>query len=156
MRSTFHLVAGTVALAILASPGAGQPAAPKGHVTGIGGVFVRSKDAAALMRWYRDMLGIALEPWGGAALRYDAPAHPPVVVLNALGANSDYIKPSPREFMLNFAVDDLAALLDRLKAKGVTILGESKDDPSGRFAWIMDPDGTKIELWQPAPEPAAK
>jgi catechol 2,3-dioxygenase-like lactoylglutathione lyase family enzyme len=119
-----------------------------GHVTGIGGVFVKSKDPRALAAWYRDMLGITLAPWGGAALRYDAPLHPPVIVWNALPTDSKYTAPSTREFMLNFAVDDLDAIIARLAAKGVNILKRDDTDPSGRFAWILDPDGTKIELWQ--------
>jgi catechol 2,3-dioxygenase-like lactoylglutathione lyase family enzyme len=127
-------------------------AEPVGRVTGVGGVFVKSKDPKALARWYRDVLGVPLEPWGGATLRYDAPGHPPAVAWNALPAASDYTSPSTRDFMINFAVDDLDAILARLKAKGVTVLKRDDTDPSGKFAWILDPDGTKIELWQPKPE----
>jgi catechol 2,3-dioxygenase-like lactoylglutathione lyase family enzyme len=123
-------------------------AQPPGRITGVGGVFFRSKDPAALMAWYRDVLGLKVEAWGGAMLAYDAPGHPPVLTLNAVKETSTYLAPSPREFMLNLAVDDLAAILDRLKAKGVPILGRDDGDANGRFAWIMDPDGTKIELWQ--------
>jgi len=121
---------------------------PPGHITGVGGIFFKSKDPKALMAWYRDVLGIALEPWGGAAMRYDAPGHPPVVALNAFRGTTHYMDPSTREFMLDFAVDDLSAFLDRLKSKGVNIL-KREDGPDGNFAWIVDPDGTKIELWQP-------
>jgi catechol 2,3-dioxygenase-like lactoylglutathione lyase family enzyme len=124
-------------------------AQPVGRITGVGGIFVKSKDPKALAAWYRDVLGIPLEPWGGATLRYDAPGHPPVVVWNALPSSSHYTDPSPREFMLDLAVDDLDAFLARLKAKGVTILKRGDMGPDGAFAWILDPDGTKIELWQP-------
>jgi catechol 2,3-dioxygenase-like lactoylglutathione lyase family enzyme len=110
---------------------------------------VKSKDPKALAAWYHDMLGIVLEPWGGAALRYDAPLHPEVVAWNALPSNSKYTDPSSREFMLDFAVDDLDAIVARLAANRVEILKRDDTDPSGRFAWILDPDGTKIELWQP-------
>ncbi len=120
-----------------------------GHVTGIGGIFVKSPDPKALAAWYHDMLGVTLEPWGGAALRYDAPLHPPVMAWTALSSNSKYTAPSTRDFMLDFAVDDLDAIVDRLSAKGVKILKRDDSDSSGRFAWILDPDGTKIELWQP-------
>jgi catechol 2,3-dioxygenase-like lactoylglutathione lyase family enzyme len=130
---------------VAADAGAGAGA---GHVTGIGGVFVKSKDPKALAAWYRDMLGITLEPWGGAILRDDAPLHPPVVVWNALPSDSKYTAPSSRDFMLNFAVDDMDAIVARLDAKGVQILKRDDTDPSGRFAWVLDPDGTKIELWQ--------
>jgi catechol 2,3-dioxygenase-like lactoylglutathione lyase family enzyme len=124
-------------------------AAPAGRITGIGGIFVSSKDPKALAAWYRDVLGITLEPWGGAALRYDAPGHPEVVVWNAYASADNYAAPSTREFMLNFAVDDMDAFVKRLQDKGVAILKRDDNDPSGRFAWILDPDGTKIELWQP-------
>ena len=95
---------------------------------------------------YRDVLGVPMEPWGGAALRYDASDHPPVVVWNAFPEAGGYMAPSTREFMINFAVDDLDAVLARLKTKGVTPLKRDDSDPSGKFAWILDPDGTKIEL----------
>jgi catechol 2,3-dioxygenase-like lactoylglutathione lyase family enzyme len=120
-----------------------------GRITGVGGVFITSSDPKALATWYRDVLGITLEPWGGALLRYDAPGHPPTVAWNALSAKSRYLAPSKREFMIDFAVDDLDAFVARLKTKGVPILKRDDSDPSGKFAWILDPDGTKIELWQP-------
>ncbi len=124
--------------------------AATGHITGLGGVFVKSKDPKALAAWYRDVLGIKVEPWGGALLAYDTPGHPRVAVWNAFPIGSDYLSPSTREFMINFAVDDLDAYLRRLAAKGVTPLRRDDSDPgAGRFAWIVDPDGTKIELWQP-------
>ena len=125
------------------------PAEPVGHITGLGGVFLKSKDPKALARWYRDVLGIQLEPWGGAMLSYDAPGHPPVVAWNVFPETTDYMAPSTREFMLDFAVDDLDAYLARLKAKGVAVLKREDGGSTGQFAWILDPDGTKIELWQP-------
>ena len=97
-------------------------AEPAGHITGIGGIFVTSKDPKALAKWYKDVLGIVIEPWGGAMLRYDAPGHPPMAIWNAMRSNSDEIAPSKREFMLNFAVENLDAYVARLETKGVTIL----------------------------------
>ena len=123
-------------------------APPVGRITGLGGVFVTSKDPKALATWYREVLGIHLEPWGGAILRYDAPGHPPMAVWNAMPRDSEEIVPSHREFMINFAVDDLDAFVTRLEAKGVTILKGEQGD-TGKFASILDPDGTKIEFWQP-------
>ena len=123
-------------------------AEPTGHITGLGGIFVTSKDPKALAKWYRDVLGINLETWGGAILRYDAPGHPPMSLWNAMPETSDEIAPSHRDFMINFAVDDLDAFVARLEAHGVTIL-KREGDQTGKFAWILDPDGTKIELWQP-------
>jgi catechol 2,3-dioxygenase-like lactoylglutathione lyase family enzyme len=124
-------------------------AAGSGQITGVGGIFIRSKDPKALAAWYHDVLGIELQPWGGATLRYDAPGHPPFLVWSAFPETTDYMAPSKREFMINFAVDDLDAFTRRLEAKGVKILKRDDTDPSGRFAWILDPDGSKIELWEP-------
>jgi len=139
---------GLMALALGLGLSAAAQAEPAGRITGVGGIFIKSKDPKALAAWYRDVLGVAIEPWGGAMLSYDAPGHPPVLVWSAFPAATDHFAPSTREFMLNFAVDDLDAFLARLKAKGVAVLKQD-DSPEGRFAWIVDPDGTKIELWQP-------
>jgi predicted enzyme related to lactoylglutathione lyase len=82
-------------------------------------------------------------------LHYDAPDHPPVAVWNAFPESTDYFAPSTREFMIDFAVDDLDAFLARLAAKGIKPLKRDDSGGDGHFAWIVDPDGTKIELWQP-------
>ncbi len=124
-------------------------AEPAGHVTGVGGLFVRSKDPKALAAWCRDMLGVKLEPWGGATLRYDAPGHPPAVVWSPFPQSTSYMAPSTREFMLDLAVDDLDAMLARLKEKGVAILKRDDSDPNGSFAWILDPDGTRSNSGSP-------
>jgi catechol 2,3-dioxygenase-like lactoylglutathione lyase family enzyme len=137
-----------VGVAVLLSPAALR-ADPAGHVTGVGGIFFRSKDPKALAAWYRDVLGVKVEPWGGAMLSYDAPGHPAVLVWTPFPQSTGYMAPSAREFMIDFAVDDLDALLVKLKAKGVEVLKRDDTDANGRFAWILDPDGTKIELWQP-------
>jgi predicted enzyme related to lactoylglutathione lyase len=120
-----------------------------GHVTGIGGVFVKSKDPKALAEWYREVLGLDVKPWGGAAMPFDAPGHPPKIAWTAFPDSSNHMSPSTREFMINFAVDNMDAILARLTAHGVPIIKRDDDDSFGRFAWIQDPDGTKIELWQP-------
>jgi catechol 2,3-dioxygenase-like lactoylglutathione lyase family enzyme len=129
--------------------GANMSSPSAGHITGVGGIFFKSKDPKALAAWYRDVLGLPVEDWGGAVLKTDAPGHPAVVVWNAFPDKTDYMAPSARDFMVNFAVDDLDALLVKLAAKGVTILKRDDTDSNGKFAWILDPDGTKIELWQP-------
>ncbi len=139
------LLAFALALTCQGSVMAEQP----GHVTGIGGVFVKSKDPKALAQWYRDVLGLDVKSWGGAALPFDAPGHPPKVSWTAFPDSSDYLSPSTREFMINFAVDDMDAIIARVTAKGVHVLKRDDNDAFGRFAWIQDPDGTKIELWQP-------
>lgn len=125
-----------------------------GRITWVGGVFFKSPDPKNLATWYRDVLGIEIMEWGGTLLRYDTPGHPPFVVWNTFQEDSDYFKPSSREFMINFAVDDMDDFLARLAAMAVPLVGRDDDSPYGRFAWFLDPDGTKIELWQPK-EPAA-
>jgi catechol 2,3-dioxygenase-like lactoylglutathione lyase family enzyme len=145
-----------VALAVLAAQadasadpaGARNGDVPVGHITGIGGIFFKSRNPKALAAWYHDVLGLKMEQWGGAMLSYEAPNHPPVVVWSPFPQTTDYMAPSTREFMLNFAVDDMNAVLARLAARHVTVLKRDDKDPNGRFAWILDPDGTKIELWQ--------
>jgi catechol 2,3-dioxygenase-like lactoylglutathione lyase family enzyme len=124
---------------------------PAGRITGVGGVFFRSKDPKALVAWYRDVLGLKIEAWGGSMLRYDAPDHPPMVVWSPFPQSTDLMAPSTREFMIDFGVDDLDAFLDKLKAKGVVPI-KREEDSTGKFAWILDPDGTKIEFWQPRPK----
>jgi catechol 2,3-dioxygenase-like lactoylglutathione lyase family enzyme len=118
------------------------------RITGVGGIFFKSPDPKKLAAWYHDVLGLALEEWGSAMLRTDTPGHPEFVVWSPFAADSKYYEPSTREFMVNFGVDDLDAFVAEIEAKGVKILGR-QDESYGRFAWIMDLDGTKIELWEP-------
>jgi predicted enzyme related to lactoylglutathione lyase len=122
---------------------------PVGRVVGVGGVFFKAKDPKALAAWYHEVLGMPMEAWGGAALRYDAPNHPPVLTWSAFSASTTYFAPSTSAFMINYAVDNMDALLARLHAKNVAILKQDDKDPNGRFAWILDPEGNKIELWEP-------
>lgn len=137
------------AAALIVTLIAAAPSRPdRGHVVGVGGIFVRSADPARLAVWYRDVLGIRLEPWGGALLRYDAPDHPPVAVWNAFRPDDRELKPSTRDFMINLAVDDFDAMLVKLRVKKVPVIERQQDD-NGRSASILDPDGTKIELWEP-------
>jgi len=142
------LAAGLGTLALLQSTTA-APAEPAGHVTGVGGVFIKAKDPGALVAWYRDMLGLPIQAWGGAVLHADAPAHPPVVAWTAMAASSAYFAPSVSSFMIDYAVDDMDAMVARLTARGVPILKRTDGDANGRFAWVMDPEGNKIELWEP-------
>ncbi len=140
---------GSLVLAAVWAMSTAVHAEPIGRITGFGGVFVHSKDPRALAAWYRDVLGLAVESWGGAMLRYDAPGHPEAVVWAPFAQSGSYFAPSTREFMINFAVDDLDAFLAKLKARGVPVLKRDDSDRNGRFAWIVDPDGTRIELYQP-------
>ncbi len=143
-----------LAVVLLAFNGtASAKEASMGHVVGIGGVFFKSKDPKALAAWYRDVLGLEIADWGGAILPLRDRAAAPkgaVQVWSPFKQDTDYFAPSSREFMINFEVDNLDAILARAKEKGVAILKRDDDsDPSGSFAWLLDPDGTKIELWQP-------
>ncbi|MBT2187109.1 VOC family protein [Sphingobium nicotianae] len=121
---------------------------PKGRVIGLGGIFFKSRDPAALAAWYRDVLGIGMEGWDGAMFA-PGPDGPPFQLWSPFKDDSDYFAPSSHPFMLNFAVDDLDAFLARLADKGVEPLRRDDGDDNGRFAWILDPDGTKLELWEP-------
>jgi predicted enzyme related to lactoylglutathione lyase len=122
-------------------------------VIGVGGVFFKSKDPKALLQWYVDVLGMQLEPWGGVVLRPEAmAAHPgAATVFNPFKADTDYFSPSANPYMINLAVDDLAGVLANCKKHGVTPLKTMPDEGMGAFAHIMDPEGNKIELWEPKP-----
>jgi len=120
------------------------------RVTGIGGVFFKAKDPAALGAWYKTHLGIDVQDWGGAAFTWADSDGKPVGGMTAwsVGDGANFA-PSKASFMVNYRVEDLAALLEALRAEGCDIL-ETTDDPEyGQFAWIMDPEGNKVELWQP-------
>jgi predicted enzyme related to lactoylglutathione lyase len=118
------------------------------QITGIGGIFIKSRDPKALSAWYREKLGMPVEEWGGAIFRQNQQS-PSAATWNPFKEDTQHFAPSTREVMINFAVDDLDAFLRDIEAKGVKIEGQMADDTFGKFAWILDPDGTKIELWQP-------
>jgi len=122
-----------------------------GRIIGVGGVFLKSRDPKALAAWYQDVLGLSLEAWGGALFPSDAPQRSPMLAWNLFSQSTDYFAPSTREVMINYAVDNLDALLSKALAKGVSALKRDDSDPNGKFAWLLDPDGNKIELWEPAP-----
>ena len=155
IRSMRAMALVALAMTSAAACAADAPAAasePAGHITGVGGVFIKAHDRKALVAWYRDVLGLPIQPWGGAVLHTDAPQHPPVVAWTAMAASSTYFAPSTSAYMIDYAVDDMDAFVARLTARGVEILKRT-DDASGRFAWIMDPEGNKIELWEPKRAP---
>ena len=122
-------------------------------VTGIGGVFLKCKgDRAALAAWYSEHLGMELEDWGGAILKWpDDPARDGgLTVWHLADRDSDWFAPSDSAFMINYRVDDLEALLAQLRAAGVETVAGPESHENGKFAWILDPDGNKVELWEPA------
>jgi len=124
------------------------------RVTGIGGVFfkTRGEDPKALAAWYREQLGIALEDFGGAVLKWedDACVDGGLTVWHVAKRDTEWFEPSESSFMINYRVDDLDGLLEQLNNAGVTIVGGPEDHENGRFAWILDPDNNKVELWEPA------
>ena len=122
------------------------------HVTGIGGVFFKSKgDPKTLTAWYEKNLGIKLSPWGGAVFRWseDPTADKGATAWNIDGKDADKYSPSESAFMINYRVNDLIGLVANLKKSGVTILKDTESSEYGKFASIMDPEGNKIELWEP-------
>lgn len=121
------------------------------HVTGIGGVFFKSKDAKALTAWYEKNLGITLQPWGGAVFRWSEDKAPEkgATAWHIDDINTDKYSPSQAPFMINYRVDDLTGLIANLKKAGVEIVKEPESTDHGKFASILDPDGNKVELWEP-------
>ncbi|MFK8082641.1 MAG: VOC family protein [Granulosicoccus sp.] len=123
-----------------------------GKVTGIGGVFfLASKDNESLAKWYEEHLGISLEGWGGSVLEWknDKAEDGGITVWNIAAADSQWFAPSQARFMINYRVDNLEALIKKLKVAGVEVLEGPKFEENGAFAWISDPEGNKIELWEP-------
>ncbi len=121
-------------------------------VTGIGGIFFKSRgDDAALRAWYEQHLGMTIESWGGAILRWpdDKAEDRGLTVWSVAGSDSTWFSPSDASFMVNYRVDDLEELLAKLRAAGVEVLQGPDSAENGTFAWILDPEGNKIELWQP-------
>lgn len=122
-------------------------------VLGIGGLFLKSNDIQTMMQWYARVLGLEVTEWGGVVFSAQALAAKSgaATVFNAMSADSDYFAPSMRDFMFNLVVDDLDAMLARCKEHGVEPVKLFPDEGMGRFAHIMDPEGRKIELWEPKP-----
>ena len=121
-------------------------------VTGIGGVFFKSTGkGAALGAWYRDHLGLELSDFGGAVLKWpeDKADDGGLTVWCVADADSTWFSPSQASMMVNYRVDDLDELLAQLRAAGVAIVSGPESHENGKFAWIMDPEGNKVELWQP-------
>lgn len=115
---------------------------------GLGGIFFKSRDPAALGAWYAKHLGLQPENWGGVQFAEDA-ARPGFTLWAPFPADTDHFAPSTQPYMINFRVDDLDALLGQLRDAGVQVEERTESGELGSFGWIMDPEGTRIELWQP-------
>ena len=121
-------------------------------VLGVGGVFFKAADMEGLKAWYGRVLGLEFTDWGGV---FFPPLPTGGTVWSPFAADSDHFKPSDAPFMVNFVVDDLPALLARVRAEGVEVSGETEMAGMGRFASVMDPNGVKVELWEPEAPAAA-
>jgi catechol 2,3-dioxygenase-like lactoylglutathione lyase family enzyme len=117
-------------------------------VIGLGGVFIKCRDVDQTRAWYTKHLGIQMESWG-AQFTFSEDPHPKAYsVLSFSPRSSDYFAPSDAPFMINFRVADLDALVVELRNEGVELVGEPVSEEYGKFAWVMDPEGNKIELFE--------
>jgi len=116
------------------------------RVLGIGGIFFKAQDGQAVGEWYRRVLGVETSEWGGAMFRHPERGYQ---VWSPFKVDTQYFEPSMAPFMVNLIVDDLDGVLQKAAAEGVEPVGRDDSDANGRFAWLMDPAGVKIELWEP-------
>lgn len=125
------------------------------RITGLGGVFIKAKDPEAMAAWYEKHLGIAFKGNTYIDLPFADEGDQQTSGYNVLSffkADSAYFNPSEKEVMINLRVHDLFGLIDQLRKEGVTIVGDPLNEEYGKFGWIMDPEGNKIELWEPPTE----
>lgn len=121
------------------------------RVTGVGGIFFKSKDPARLREWYRKHLGIESESYGGFAFQWDDDPRTDggATLWTVFPDTTTYFQPSDKPFMINLRVEDLTWLVEQLREEGVEVQGNAEDSEYGKFSWVMDPDGNRVELWQP-------
>ena len=122
------------------------------RVTGIGGVFFNARDPVTLRAWYKTHLGIDVQSWGGAAFTWaDAEGKPTAgtTAWTINDASSKAFAPSTASFMVNYRVADLHALVAALKSEGCNVLEKVDESEYGKFGWVIDPEGNKVELWEP-------
>jgi predicted enzyme related to lactoylglutathione lyase len=117
-------------------------------VIGLGGIFFKSRDPKALSAWYARHLGLPVDDWGGTRFDEDEKREG-YTLWSPFAADTDYFGPSAQPYMINLRVDDLDGLLAQLREAGVTVDENVQDSEFGRFGWIVDPEGTRVELWQP-------
>lgn len=122
------------------------------RVTGIGGIFFKAKDPVALRAWYQRHLGIDVLPWGGAAFTWtDADGKPcaGTTIWSIGSASGDEFAPGTAPFVINYRVADVHALVAALREEGCNVLDRIDDSEYGKFGWVIDPEGNKVELWEP-------
>ncbi len=125
------------------------------RVTGIGGIFFKAKDPRKLREWYQTHLGLDLESWGGTVFKWASPENPSgtgSTVWSIFEDTSDYFSPGTARFMINYRVENLRALLELLRTEGCEVDDKVEESEFGKFGWVMDPEGNRVELWEP-PEP---
>jgi predicted enzyme related to lactoylglutathione lyase len=120
-------------------------------ITGIGGAFFKARDVRALSAWYREHLGISIGDEGYALFDWAQGGPDGSTTFAIFPADTDYFSPGSASFMLNFRVADLDALLERLRALGDPVEERVMEESYGRFAWVVDPEGNRVELWEPTP-----
>lgn len=124
------------------------------HITGIGGIFFKANNPEELALWYKQHLGLNVEEYGGVTFREGAslgqqPQREAYIVWSPFAADTDYFAPSEKPFMINFRVNNLDSLLVDLRNAGVRVDEKREETEFGRFGWIMDPEGNRVELWEP-------
>ena len=123
------------------------------RVTGIGGIFFKAQDPKALSAWYKQHLGVDVTDWGGAIFPWGGEgSESGMTVWSPFKADTDYMEPSKSSFMINYRVEDVEALLKVLAEEGCNVVGEMQESEQGKFGWVMDPEGNKVELWEPPAE----
>jgi predicted enzyme related to lactoylglutathione lyase len=150
--SILPALAGAETIAADSNNPSGNPIEQKAltRVTGIGGVFLKAKDPATLRAWYKKHLGIDVQVWGGAKFRWvDGSGHPIAGSTAWFVGDGKNFAPSTTSFMVNYRVSDLPGLLAALRTEGCEVLEKTEESEYGKFGWVMDPEGNKVELWQP-------
>lgn len=120
------------------------------RVVGVGGIFFKAKDPAKLKAWYRDCLGLPLDEHGQTTFSAQGK---PSLVWSPFPEDTKYFEPSKAPFMINFLVEDLHAMLAQLRAAGAAVDDKVQEESFGKFGWVLDPEGNRIELWEPPAKP---
>lgn len=121
----------------------------KNRVTGIGGFFFKTKDPDAIKEWYKSHLGLDTNQYGWSFWWKDQEGNDCMTQWSPFKEDTTYFEPSKKQFMMNFRVENLVELLEALKAEGVEVIGEIQEFDYGKFGYVMDPEGNKLELWEP-------
>jgi len=120
------------------------------RVTGIGGIFFEAQNPETLGAWYRDHLGLDVTDWGGAIFNWGGPgSEKGTTIWSAFKSDTTYLEPGTASFMINFRVADLHALLAALRSEGCNVVDRTDESEQGKFGWVIDPEGNKVELWEP-------